>query len=267
MSKKIGRPLVYEFPMKCVYCSISLDNSRSLWHHKNRVKYCPGSKSYEMSAEKRIKGEKSYALVPFNPNLGISPSLKATLTFIENFIQQETESAEARNFNVEQYILDGIHVCFRKCSPEDLNKLKGFLSEKQLEFIGKQESVKQTVDTLVGQCEMVVGRQPYESLLGSPPHYQISMEKLLINHIRQRSLEQLHQSDIMLDAFILAVKQTNIFRQAEVEMGQYLYIESLIDRYLKSLPHAGFINEPGRMNSQAQDDGSNIEDGSTINEN
>jgi hypothetical protein len=255
--------------MKCAYCSISLKNSNSLYTHKNRVTYCPGSAAYTMSAvEKRIRVEKSCALVQFNPKLGISASLMTILADIEDFIQRNTALAQATPhlINAEQLISAGIGpVCFMQHKAEDLNKLKGVLSQKQFEFKGKQETVKESLDAMVAQCGMVIGRDSYESLLGSPPHYEISMEKLLVNHIRQRTMAELNeQSDTMLEVFLIAVMQTKIFRQAEAEMGNYLYIENLIDKYLRNLSHSDFLYERGRMSSQADGGG---DDGSTVNEN
>lgn len=262
IKKKRGRPPTYVFPFNCEFCLYSIEDRNSLYYHTERCKYCTGSKAFDMSTvEKKIKaGEMAYPITTFNPTSGITASVSKILDAIQSHIEKETKLAIKKRKNIEEYIEDGISVCFEDFSISDLNKVKNYLSERWLDFADKQEQVKERLDTIIDKCGMIAGQLTFEGLLGNPPNYSLCMEKLIVNHIRQRSMEQLETSEGLIEAVFVSIKQTKVFRQAEGTMKQFKMIEEFLTKYIDNSVETApsFLHSYGQLSSQAADFGDDL---------
>jgi hypothetical protein len=254
--QKRGRRPIYSFPFNCEFCSHSIKERNSLRYHTEKYKYCIGSKAFEMSAvEKKIKaGEMAYPITTFNPTSGINTSVSKILEAIQSHIEKETKLAVKKGKNIQEYIEEGISVIFEDYSITDLNKVKNYLSERWLDFADKQDQVKVRLDDILDTCGMVVGQPIFEGLLGNPPNYSLCMEKLVVNHIRQRSMEELETSEGLIEAVFVAIKQTKIFRQAEGIMKEFKMIEEFLINYIDNSKEtaSSFLHSRGQLNSQQE---------------
>jgi hypothetical protein len=262
--KKRGRPPKYTYPIICEYCSDSFKKLDDYYYHRDDYKLCIGSKGFDMSAvEKKIKsGEMSYPLITFNPTSGISAGVSKTLVEIQSHIEKETKLAVKRRREAKEYIKEGIEVCFEEHSTAELNKVKNYLSERRIDYAEKQEQVRDRIDTIVESCGLVVGQNTFTGLIGTPANYTNCMEKLLINHIRQRTMDELEASEGFIEAIYVSIKQTKIFRQVEATMEQFEFIEDLLEDYLHSsaVDTASFIHSYGQMASQQLDSPDDLTD-------
>jgi hypothetical protein len=264
---KRGRPPKYIYPINCEFCDTSLEDRNAFYYHRDFYKLCVGSKSFDMSAvEKKIKaGEMAFPITTFNPTSGISAGVSKTLVEIQSHIERETKLAIKRRRPAKEYIKEGIEVCFEEHSTAELNKVKNYLSERRIDYAEKQEQVRDRIDTIVEACGLVVGQDTFTGLIGTPANYTTCMEKLLINHIRQRTMEELEASEGLIEAIYVSIKQTKVFRQVEATMEQFEFIEELLEEYLHSpaVETASFIHSHGQMASQ--DFGSLADDLTDIN--
>ena len=253
--QKRGRPPKYTYPIICDFCGDSFDKLDNYYYHRDEYKLCIGSKKFDMSTvEKKIKaGELAYPIVTFNPTSGISSGVSKTLSEIQSYVEKETRKALRKGRQVREFIKEDIDKdCFEEHSTSDLNKVKNYLSERRIDYGEKQEKVKERIDTIVEACGLVLGQDTFNGLLGTPANYTNCMEKLLINHIRQRTLEELERSEGLIEAIYVSIKQTKVFRQVEGIMEQYELIEDLLDEYLDSAAAEAqsFIHQHGQLHSQ-----------------
>jgi hypothetical protein len=206
-------------------------------------------------ADKAVKGGGGYSIIKFEALTGIVSSQRKILDEIVGVVDKLSKNAVKNGRNIEIYVAESIDVFLDVYSLSDLNLLKNFLGVRKLDFIEKQEEVKYRVDTMVEECGVIVGGGTYASLIGAPANFTNSMEKLVINHIRQRNLAELDITEKFLEAVRITVKQTKVFRQVEEEMRQLGFIESLLATYveMKMDETKPFIRDEGVVDSQSVD--------------
>lgn len=255
----------YNFPFSCKGCSFVIQNRQSLRYHLTRYTLCPDSAAFDiMSAtEKKFKAEVSIALIPFAPKAGLSASNQTLLNEIKAFMDQQKEIAKMVRQDSTIFISNVISLCLDKYDvSSQLTPLKSFLSEKSMEFFTKNELSKAKIDELVSECALIYGQTAITSLIGQPPNYTVSFEKMLVNHIRQRNLDELERSAKLVDLILFSIKQSLLFKTYEDEMKEYKTIENLIDTYLKAkVREAGLlINQAGRFTTQDVGDAELLDD-------
>lgn len=254
IKKKRGRPAIYSFPFNCEFCNYPINKREEYYYHRDFYKYCFGSKAFDMSAlDKRLKAEAIFPIVFFNPLSGITAGQSKTLSEIQLYMETETRLALLRRRDPQEYIKEGISICFENVSNAELNKLKNFFSERRIDYAEKQQQARDRIDAIIERCGMIVGQATFNGLLGNPPNHTLSMEKMLINHIRQRNAEELEISEGLIEAIYVSIKQTKVFRDAEASMKQFAFIEECLDEYLKGLETPSFIHSHGQLASQVSD--------------
>jgi len=227
------------YPHLCNSCGEKLKDKQAFYNHYNRYKLCPSSKAFNMSSvEKKIKGDNlSFALVPFHPREKLSSELATVLNKILEVLNK-----------TKRKTLENMEVWFDDFDVAVLNKLKNFLDEKKLEYANKQDVVRNRVDDLLAQCSMVF-RQEIETLLQS----EMSLEKMLINHIRQRNLSQLETSAKLIEVIYITVMQTKLFKEVEETMKTFALLENMLTEYIKNSSPPDFIHSEGVLVSQQLD--------------
>lgn len=250
----LGRPKEINFPIICEFCEKTLLNHQQLHYHNKLSKTCIVSPTFTM--EKKVR-QNEPTLINFSPISGISQNNQKLLQEIKAFISQETKRGiHRRTANLKQYVREGINVFFLEKLHNELNLLKNFLSEKRIEYREKQEQVKVKIDEMLEKCSLIYGEREFSSLLGNPPNYTISLERMLVNHIRQRSIEDLLKSESIVDVISFSVKQMKVFRGVEKDMTENGEIEEMISEYLETSLNqvSSFSKSEGQMVSQDLDD-------------
>lgn len=252
----IGRPKKHIFPWICPCCKVEVTDRDAFYYHTKKNKLCPLSESYDMSAiEKKLKADVDLTLVPFEPMKGISPSNKAILEkFIESYDQEYAYALKKRITDIQGHMKDRLEFIVENSDYKntELMSLKNFLNERIFDYSQKQEMVKDDLDKMLDECSLIIGNATFEKLIGNPPNYTQSMEKLVINHIRQRTLFQLENaSELFVKAVLYTVKETKIFRAAQPMMEKFKMIEESLGSYLENtLKQSSFVREEGQMESQ-----------------
>ena len=256
----LGRPKKYSFPWTCPHCQKEISNRGDCDYHKKKYKYCPASESYSMSAvEKKIKADVDLTLVPFDPSKGVSAASKSILDKLLQVYDAELDFATRKNriphlVHVKDRIIYALENGDYDTS--ELLRLKNFFTERAFDFVQKQEKVKNELDAMLDECSLIIGNNTFERLIGNPPNYTQSMEKLVVNHIRQRNLQQLESySEVFIKAVVYAVKETKIFRVAQTQMDKFKMIQECIDELLQDTigNTTAFARDEGQMTTQDMD--------------
>lgn len=253
----MGRPPIYKGKSTpCEYCPFVVTTRQQASYHRDEYKLCPKSKGYcEATVQQQIReGKMTVQIVPFVAEKGIPADSMKLLNEIRErmeFLRQLAKKLRAPS--VEEYIRVAFSEAVNKCDVTDLNKLKNSLGEKRLEFNNKQELVKAKVDSLLDECAMIYG-EDIPRLLASNP--DTAMEKMVINHIRQRSRDALKRSEQLTDAMQISIKQTIVFRECEDAMKEFAFIEELLDEYIRNVSEnaLSFVNAPGQFQTQQEVD-------------
>ena len=245
-----------KYPFTCEACKLVIENSDSSYYHRNKSKSCPLSKAFTEMSEKKIKSEFGFALIDFKPESGLTSQLKLILDKIHAFIEQQKKMALLIRQPAKTFIKSTIALCFEQFKIEDLNHLKSFFSDKKIEYRSKQEQIKEKVDNILDDCSLIIGQDTFSKLLGTPPNYNLSMEKLVINHIRQQNEEDLLKSEKFIEAIYVTIKQTQKFRAVEVAMEEFADLETLLTAFINEAINETptFLHHEGQMESQAQEE-------------
>jgi hypothetical protein len=257
MGEKRGRPRSYSFPIECESCGTEIKDRKQLYYHLNKTKYCFISKNADMSGiEKKQKaGAMGFPITQFVPRGGISSNLSTLLDKIEVEIEKLKKVAIKKRENVDRYIKDNISYFFDDFSPMELNELKNILNSKKMLFLKEQETSKERIDAILASCEMVVGFDAWNAVLGIPPNYDLSLERLLNNHLRQRTLVELENSLPLIEAYYVSIRQNIVFREAEPLMSSFGKIEAYLEAHINNAVQetSTLLHPHGQMVSQQID--------------
>jgi hypothetical protein len=262
----LGRPPVRKYPVVCDSCESVLATRYEYHYHFQKVTWCPSSKGF-MADHKKSKLEHSisYSLVKFEALAGITSSDRKMLECINEAISKIGRNAVKRGLDVNVSVEQNIGVHLEDFEVSDLNHLKNYLGERQIVFAQKQEEAKDKIDEMLVDCCLISGLSLCASLLGTPVG-NIPMEKGVINHIRQRTLDELEKGERFAEALVASVKQSKVFRIAEAEMPHLVFVETLLTDYINETKQEckTFIRNEGVLTSQnfeRGDDESSITDG------
>ena len=247
--RSIGRPSIRFYPFNCEFCGELVENNNQFFYHTNRYKHCPNSKGFIMS-EKRLKADLGFTVIQFNPLGNLSPSLLDVLNKIKTHIVDVEKIAVSLQQVPATVIAVSLPDWLSENFPsEKLMALNTFINQKIVEFSEKQATVRDKVDELLEEGGQIIGRGLVARLYGEPPQYQLSMEKLVVNHIRQRRGESLEKSYKFVEAVYLSVKQTEIFTDAEEEMAVLTKIGRLINSTINSIitDAPSFVHREGEL--------------------
>lgn len=202
-------------------------------------------------------------LTPFSPLQGIFDtsrdilsSIVECITMIEataDFAQIITTSIDWGLFNLNQMLFD-------KYPKEELIVLLSYLQTKCQEYRALKDKITARVDEIITNCPAVDYNSKVSKLDGSQFEtigISFCIEKAFIHRLRQRSLEELQQSDSLIEAVYCTIKQEEIFRVAEKEMNKWELVERLLRDYLDVVPTAhkflfGSIKSEGPMHPQSK---------------
>lgn len=256
---KRGRPATRQYPHTCISCGEVIHNNNQFQYHYGRYLYCPSSKSYNMEASnnKKMKQETlSYSLINYNPKDKMTNEFSAILDkVIETMDKFRKSSMKSGRPISNERMFTNVSVYLDDYDTVSLNKLKNYLNERIVDYKHKQEMVKVRVDDLLSNCELGNGYQVREAIFNEPP---LSLEKLMIRHVRQRSLEELETTMIFVEALYVCVKESMIFKEHEETVKTYQTIEGFLEEHINLNTKTNFIYPAGQMVSQNAD--SNADD-------
>lgn len=227
-----GRPCSRQYPFTCFRCGVICENRQAVDYHFKKNKICPDSLAYDMAhAEKKSKGEVSFPVFSFSPEVG---AVNNTLQEIRKFLELKKEVSIRKGRDYQDLVFLEVDTFFEKFDKNDLRRLKNMLEEKRMEFKNKCDKSEDLLDTMIEECSIIYGRDIFKKMIGEDCEMGIKpMERLIISHIRQRSLFELeNESERFLEAVGLCVRQMTIIRRYEPLMEDYEFIQRLIVEFL-----------------------------------